>query len=127
MALRSYFCQKTISSIKCLVSWNGQCVDDSEEDRLLPYGLPFLLRYNTPAMCIAYCYNRGDSFAGLKTEHGCFCGSVAPPQDKIVDMGQCNIECPGDTSKTCGGSSAMNIYNAEGIITVNIYHFGFIQ
>ena len=47
MALRSWLCQKTISSIKCLVSWNGQCVDDSEEDRGLgayldesPVGIP---------------------------------------------------------------------------------------
>ena len=98
---------------------NGECVDDylapgqAGNAGLFPY--PSLFRPNqlTPAKCIAKCQSppNPQSFAGIQNGNECYCGSVAPPQERIVDIGECDIDCNEDTSIKCGGSNRkMSVY-----------------
>ena len=90
------------------------CVQDSVSPRLLPNKLdvPSL----TPDKCKNACKENGFGFAGVQWKKECWCGTEAPPQDKIVEEVQCNLPCQGDSSKICGGSAKMNVYKSEGII-----------
>lgn len=103
-----------------IVSWNGNCVRDSSPPRLLPtnavpgsnliWGIPNL----TPAICIEACEDQGFLFAGVQTGHECWCGNAAPREDRIVDMGECNQSCSGDSAHKCGGVWRMNVYRIGG-------------
>ena len=88
--------------------WTGQCVVDSKSKRLLPTQIQ--LESLTPAKCIKACSERGFLFAGVQYYFECFCGNVAPPQDRIVHMTQCSADCVGDKTQKCGGHSKMNVY-----------------
>ena len=94
------------------VSWNGVCVKDSSQ-RLLPTAVkvPSL----TPDKCIKACGEKGFKFAGVQIEKECWCGNVAPPEDKIVALKECNYNCQGDTSIKCGGSWRMKVFKSQGI------------
>jgi len=103
------------------VSWNGKCVRDSSRPfRLLPtnavpgYDLGGPFPSNTPARCKEACDDQGFLFAGVQTGHECWCGNDAPPQDRIVDMRECNVSCSGDSTLKCGGIWRMNVYKIEG-------------
>ena len=102
------------------MSWNGECVDDSAASsgnpRILPYEVKPITNL-TPAKCIGTCRGDGYSFAGVQNAESCFCGNVAPPPNKIVALGECDMGCTGDTSIKCGGSWRMNVYNTEGILS----------
>ena len=40
----------------------------------------------------------------------CFCGNTPPAEEDLTKESDCNRKCPGDSSKTCGGSWKMNVY-----------------
>jgi len=93
------------------ISWNGKCVRDSGS-RLLPT-LPrtdLTFPSLTPAKCMEACQDQGFLFAGVQYGHECWCGNDAPPEDRIVDMAECDYSCSGDSSQTCGGYWRMNVY-----------------
>ena len=98
------------------VSWNGNCVRDSSSPRLLPknavpgYDLGGPFPSLTPAKCIEACEDQGFLFAGVQTGHECWCGNDAPPEDRIVDMGECIHRCDGDFTQKCGATWRMNVY-----------------
>jgi len=94
------------------VSWNGNCVIDSSSPRLLPFLPGNDLRFPslTPAKCIAACNDQNYNFAGVQFGHECWCGDEAPPEDKIVDMEECNQSCEGDSAQKCGATWRMNVY-----------------
>ena len=115
LAKNAFVCQ-----LPSTISWNGNCVRDSP-DRLLPInavpewnnlGGPF--PSNTPARCIEACQDQGFLFAGVQYGNECWCGNDAPPEDKIVNMMECNYPCPGDSSQKCGGFWRMNVYRIDG-------------
>merc|ERR1711953_394785 len=89
------------------ISWNGKCVRDSGS-RLLPTHLRF--PYLTPAKCMEACQDQGFLFAGVQIGLECWCGNDAPPEDRIVDMAECDSSCSGDSTQKCGGAWRMNVY-----------------
>ena len=60
------------------------------------------------------CNDQGFLFAGVQTGHECWCGNDAPPEDRIVDMAECDGSCPGDSTQICGGVWRMNVYRIDG-------------
>ena len=89
------------------------CVRDSST-RLLPTNVGRGWWTNTTARCMEACDDQGFLFAGVQAGHECWCGNDAPPQDKIVDMGECDVSCSGDSAHKCGGHWRMNVYKIEG-------------
>ena len=104
--------------------FNGACVMDNEYS-LLQHQFPstdFRFRSNemTPHVCFLECLNQGPliRFYGIKNGTDCYCG------DKLsfhydfngieISQSSCNIPCPGDLSKRCGGSKALNLYSIIG-------------
>ena len=64
----------------------------------------------TPELCKSLCFSRRYKFAGIQYMYQCFCGNDRPPVSKRLQMSQCNMPCTGDSSKICGASWKMNIY-----------------
>ena len=73
--------------------------------------------------CGPFCQNEGGGLTGSvelveetveTTDFQCWCGNSAPPVNKIVASNQCSNKCPGDASKTCGGTWRMNVYETQG-------------
>ena len=110
LAKNAFVCQ-----LPSTISWNGNCVRDSEK-RLLPTlpGNDLQFPSNTPARCMEACDDQGFLFAGVQHGHECWCGNDAPPQDRIVDMKECVHSCSGDSTLKCGGVWRMNVYKIEG-------------
>lgn len=40
----------------------------------------------------------------------CFCGENEPPSTSKIANSSCDMKCPGDTTKSCGGYFTMNVY-----------------
>jgi len=67
---------------------------------------------NTPELCISMCsVFQKPYYAGVEDGKWCLCGANKPSSIHIVPDGECNVPCPGDDTKTCGGAnSKVNIY-----------------
>jgi len=89
------------------LEWTGQCVQD-DQSRLLDHYES--ITDNTPSACIQLCRRKGFKYAGVQYAILCFCGNEAPPSDRIRSETECDIKCPGDDSKKCGGTWRMNVY-----------------
>lgn len=63
----------------------------------------------TSTGCADYCEKNGFSFAGTEYAGECFCGNNLTGSSKLADD-KCNMKCDGDSSQTCGGSSALSIW-----------------
>ncbi|ETS81740.1 hypothetical protein PFICI_06742 [Pestalotiopsis fici W106-1] len=66
----------------------------------------------TVEKCQTACFGDDFLFAGVKAGTECWCGSYVS-NEWASDQDDCNIPCGGQTSETCGGTSVMNIYEAE--------------
>ncbi|KAL1857628.1 hypothetical protein Daus18300_010268 [Diaporthe australafricana] len=65
----------------------------------------------TPASCFNICGTSGWVYAGLEYGQECWCGSHLSKAATKVDPGQCNLNCSGDATQTCGGDHLLNLYN----------------
>ena len=54
------------------------------------------------------------AFFGVQAWNWCWCGNTAPPANRKKSEDECNINCPGDSDKKCGGHWRMNIYKTQG-------------
>ena len=54
--------------------------------------------------------DEGYAFAGVQWGRECFCGNEAPPEETIVDQGECDWPCSGDQDLVCGALWRMNVY-----------------
>lgn len=73
--------------------------------------LPFLIygesnSYMTPQLC-AYLCGPKYQYAGVQFSFQCFCGNSYGSQGASSN---CNTACSGDSSQTCGGGYANNVY-----------------
>jgi len=68
------------------------------------------LANNSPIACDTYC--QGFKYYGLQYWTQCFCGDTLNHSVKKPDS-ECNAECPGDSSKKCGGTWRQNIYETS--------------
>lgn len=62
----------------------------------------------TTASCAAFC----SSYAlfGLEYASQCFCGNALSASSANASASACNMPCTGDSSSTCGGPNALNLY-----------------
>jgi len=62
----------------------------------------------TPRVCFNFCRTVPDMlFFGLANGRDCYC---TPYYTKAPGDGVCDLPCDGDSSKTCGGKTMMNVY-----------------
>ena len=47
--------------------------------------------------------------SGVEHTNECFCGNDLPSDDLKISMSECEMNCSGDSSQTCGGVWAVNI------------------
>lgn len=67
---------------------------------------------NTPELCFLTCTQAGYAYAGLEYGQECWCGDEITEGSNPASAGACGAACPGDGSKTCGGSGAIDVFRA---------------
>ncbi|WWD21023.1 hypothetical protein CI109_105504 [Kwoniella shandongensis] len=66
----------------------------------------------TVGKCLAFCGNAGWQWAGLEYSSECYCGDyLANGASLSSTSDRCTMTCSGDSSTTCGGSNALQLYN----------------
>ena len=56
---------------------------------------------------------RGFTYYGVQFTNDCWCGDSKPVDSAMVDSSECDLQCPGDSTKVCGGVSRMNVYGPD--------------
>ena len=64
---------------------------------------------NTPEKCESACKKASYLYFGVQAGKECFCGKTLAHKDK-KDEFECNVPCPGDNSKICGGNWRQSLY-----------------
>lgn len=86
------------------------CFVDEKKQRLLSGYYGIYPNTNSPNMCLDICIQAGFPFAGVQYGTECFCGEDVPQATSEVPNSSCDMMCPGDTSKNCGGYFTMNVF-----------------
>jgi len=61
----------------------------------------------TPETCFAFCSNMtGAQFFGLTRGYRCICDATFSQ----LNLGKCDIMCPGDKTRACGGETSVDVY-----------------
>jgi len=88
---------------------NGGCYEDKPARMLTGKG-ELHLANNSPNACNSYC--QGFKYYGVQYTNQCFCGDTLHHLVKKPEN-ECNAECPGDSSKKCGGTWRQNLYKTS--------------
>lgn len=94
------------------------CYSDSNSQRVLT-GVEFAnlgIGAVTSTGCVEYCEKAGFSMAGTEYAGQCFCGNSLNGSSKLADE-KCDMKCSGDNSQTCGGSSALSVWQKSSVAT----------
>nr|SVE74964.1 EOG090X01AN [Daphnia dolichocephala] len=86
------------------------CFHDNHQSRLLSsYGvkLPRL----TNQKCIDLCAQSAFLYAGSHNGKECYCGNKKPSSEHLLTRTYCSIPCDGQSSQTCGGVDATEIFD----------------
>ena len=70
---------------------------------------------NTNGLCLDACAAKGYSFAATQYVDECWCGNVAPNQK--INETDCNYQCNGNTTQTCGGNGYFHDISAMSLFT----------
>ncbi|KAH3725096.1 hypothetical protein DPMN_050926 [Dreissena polymorpha] len=105
---------------RCTAEWEGRlcttpfryigCYTDHPA-RIMAVRLPNS-NSNSPLECAARCH--GYLYSGIHFGIECFCGDLLKAEKKPDS--ECNLGCPGDNSKKCGGTYRMSVYSNMGTI-----------
>ncbi|XP_068268917.1 sialate:O-sulfotransferase 2 isoform X2 [Nyctibius grandis] len=87
------------------------CYVDSTRRRTLRGVSFFDYKKMTVFRCQDNCAERGYLYAGLEFGAECYCGHKV--QASNVSESECNMECKGERSRTCGGANRLSIYRLE--------------
>ncbi|KAL1864253.1 hypothetical protein Daus18300_007850 [Diaporthe australafricana] len=68
----------------------------------------------TSNKCLVLCSYNSFYYAGLQFGTECWCGNSLDPNAKPIDQSKCSIPCGGDSSETCGGSLALQLFMWDG-------------
>ncbi|XP_052215774.1 uncharacterized protein LOC127834172 isoform X2 [Dreissena polymorpha] len=100
---------------KCTTGWDGRlcttpfryigCFQDTPA-RIMNVRLPDS-NSNSPLECAARCH--GYAYSGTQVGTACYCGDCLN-STSMPDV-ECNMACPGDSSKNCGGKWRMSVYS----------------
>ncbi|XP_013190874.2 xylosyltransferase oxt [Amyelois transitella] len=86
------------------------CYQDEKKLRLLSSFYGNYININSPQLCLDICVQAGFPFAGVQYGSECFCGENSPSESAIVAEELCDMKCPGESSKSCGGYFTMNVF-----------------
>nr|SVE79959.1 EOG090X01AN [Daphnia magna]SVE81156.1 EOG090X01AN [Daphnia magna] len=87
------------------------CFHDNNQSRLLSsYGvkLPGL----TNQKCIDLCGQSAFLYAGTHNGKECYCGNKKPSLEHLLTKTYCSVPCDGQSSQTCGGVDATEIFDS---------------
>ncbi|KAK9882571.1 hypothetical protein WA026_022199 [Henosepilachna vigintioctopunctata] len=87
------------------------CFKDEKDFRLLSGFYGVFNKDNSPVNCMKLCLQSGFPFSGVEYSNECFCGTDEPSIGKKLPDSSCNMKCPGDVHKACGGYFTINIYH----------------
>jgi len=68
---------------------------------------------NSPANCIDGCSLQNYPYAALSAGNKCTCFTKKVSINAQAKLSQCGLACPGDSSSTCGGPSAYDVYSTS--------------
>ncbi|XP_046464696.1 xylosyltransferase oxt-like [Daphnia pulex] len=87
------------------------CFHDNNQSRLLSsYGvkLPGL----TIQKCVDLCAQSAFLYAGTHNGKECYCGNKKPSLEHLLTKTYCSVACDGQSSQTCGGVDATEIFDS---------------
>ena len=91
--------------------FNGKCLQDVQNDRILDGGSIRLIGTQKIEKCIDYCKNF--KYVALITQSWCSCGNELKRTEPLPDS-DCNNKCSGDYSQACGGTGhQVNVHTNE--------------
>ena len=61
--------------------------------------------------CLNICRSKNVPYSGLEWSYECHCGNAPESGFEWAWLDKCNDKCAGDSSQTCGGSEALNVWN----------------
>ncbi|GAA5966294.1 hypothetical protein JCM3765_005246 [Sporobolomyces pararoseus] len=67
----------------------------------------------TVESCLSAAKASGYAVAGLSYYGECWVGAALSPYSSSVDTSKCNMPCKNDATKTCGGSSLLDVYQSN--------------
>ncbi|KAK4686692.1 hypothetical protein P7C73_g3429, partial [Tremellales sp. Uapishka_1] len=75
----------------------------------------------TPSLCTSYCAARGFNYAAVEYANECYCGSALVGGASLTLLSdQCYMTCAGDSSKTCGGPDALEVFVNPNVLTATV-------
>ncbi|XP_032520548.2 xylosyltransferase oxt isoform X1 [Danaus plexippus] len=86
------------------------CFVDEKKLRLLSGFYGSYANANSPTFCLDICVQAGFLYGGVQYASECFCGDTTPTASSLTADSSCDMKCPGDRSKICGGYLTMNVY-----------------
>lgn len=86
------------------------CFKDEKNFRTLSGYSVTLKSTNSPEHCIHLCLQSGFPYAGVQYSVECFCGNNKPELSARLPDSSCNMKCPADPRKACGGYYTINVY-----------------
>ncbi|XP_005524357.1 PREDICTED: WSC domain-containing protein 2 [Pseudopodoces humilis] len=87
------------------------CYEDNTRQRTLRGMSFFDYKKMTVFRCQDNCAERGYLYAGLEFGAECYCGHKI--QAPNASESECNMECKGERSNTCGGINRLSVYRLE--------------
>ena len=88
------------------------CFRDNSNQRIFDSSRLEIPKSMSPHECLKYCLQRKFALAGVQEGLRCVCGNTVS-QKLRIDEENCNMDCPGDEERKCGGKLAMNIYKVS--------------
>jgi len=95
----------------------GLCYNDTAQPKLYSYST--VLVDNSVENCRNHCSNQTENYTYIGLESTnldggdiCYCGNTEPPTatHQIVDPSNCWVNCPGNSSETCGAFNFINVW-----------------
>ena len=91
----------------------GCYTEASNNNRALIFQQNITSSTMTTEICLSSCKAMGMPYAGTEYSGECYCGTFLNPGSVPTSSGQCNMQCYGNPSETCGGSRILNVYYAS--------------
>ncbi|KAJ6591192.1 glyoxal oxidase N-terminus-domain-containing protein [Mycena vulgaris] len=97
------------------------CVREPSSGRTLT-GYAFTSATLTITSCVAECNSRGFKYAGAENANECYCGNSfeggASGGGTIASSSECNMNCSGDATQSCGAGFRLSSYEKRSNVTV---------
>ena len=87
----------------------AKCYEDANSNRLLgPKGATSPMQPMTREVCAQICSNKKQKMAGVEYGKQCYCGNALNRAG--VASTKCTMACAANSSETCGGSDAIDVF-----------------